>query len=57
MLTEGIGCTFCRKPQQDGQKLIASPDKHTHICDACIVEPLRLRRMEDPGTVTSSLAW
>jgi hypothetical protein len=22
-----------------------------------IVEPLRLRRMEDPGTVTSSLAW
>jgi len=56
MLTEGRSCAFCQKPQQHAQKLIASPDERTHICDACILEPSRLRRAGDARTTTSSLA-
>jgi ATP-dependent protease Clp ATPase subunit len=38
-----LSCTFCEKSQRDAKKLIASPDKHTYICDQCTLEPNRLK--------------
>jgi hypothetical protein len=52
---QGLTCTFCKKSQQDANKLIASPDKHTYICDECTVELGRLKPVGcDPDKLIST---
>src|SRR5258707_14019853 len=40
---EQKSCSFCKKSQQTAQRLIASPDQSTYICDECTVDPSRLK--------------
>lgn len=49
-----LRCTFCQKSRVDVAKLIASPDKRTHICDECALQPSHLALLSEKSQTQSS---